>query len=69
MSDKKVDIDLLSEKFTITPHNDYIYSLLLLDNSHLVSCSKDRTIKLINLPDKPSAGVASNVKFNLYSLQ
>ena len=60
MSDKKVDIDLLSEKFTITPHNDYIYSLLLLDNSHLVSCSKDRTIKLINLPDKTIEATINN---------
>ena len=60
MSDNKVDIGLLSEKQTITPHNDYIYSLLLLDNSHLVSCSKDKTIKVINLQDNTIESTINN---------
>lgn len=45
---RPVDINNFKEIKTITDHTDVIYSLLLLNDNRIASCSNDRTIRIYN---------------------
>ena len=45
---RTVDINNIKELKTITDHTDVIYSLLLLNDNRIASCSNDKTIRIFN---------------------